>query len=632
MRKDIALSLLAVAISRPAYAQAEAASEIDSSTEEHIVVTATRNPLPGREIGASVIVLQRQDFEISGAQTVSEVLRGLPGISMRRSGGPGSNTEILIRGDKGGHTMVMVDGVELADVATIEKNFDLGDMPLYDVERIEIVKGPHSVAYGGSGLSGVIHIITRRPQEGLGGSVGLELGSYETYGAHGRVSGRQGAFGYVAAVAGTRTGGYSHTGSRDDGERDAFERKDASLRFQYGAGESYTADFLVKGSQSVADIDAGAHTDDPNYQVKRQELMGQLTQKLRLHQKYETRLAVGVTQTDRRFFDDPDLYNPDRDQTWERTRFQGERRSVDFSQLIKLAPAHTVVASVQWLRDSAEIRNKANYQGFAVDDRLPEETLQEVSYALQYQWGLWDRVHGQWGVRTLKHSDFGTTTVGQAAFNFILVPEATTLRLNYGRGFKTPSLYQLRVPVYGNADLQPEAVITAEAGLEQRFGEGLTASVTGFQNETTNLIEFDGTTSRYYNINRAMIKGVESRIDWDIDDNFSTGAQYTHISTLDKESNDPLPSRPDDAWSGDVTWKQNGFSWMTSVRGQTRSRPHAYTEGTEGFRVVDTALNWRLGPARYALKVNNVLNTSYQEVAGYNTAARGFLAHAEYSF
>jgi vitamin B12 transporter len=630
MRKDIALSILAVAISSPARAQSEAGS--GETPDEHIVVTATRNPLPGREIGASVIVLQREDFETSGAQTVSEILRGLPGISMRRSGGLGSNTEILIRGDKGGHTMIMIDGVELADVSTIEKNFDIGDLPLHDVERIEIVKGPHSVAYGGSGLSGVIHIITRRPQAGVAGSAGIEVGSYESYGAHARVAGKQGALGYTASVAGTRTGGFSHTGSRDDGERDAFERKDGSLRFQYGDGEIYSADFLLKGSQSIADIDAGANTDDPNFQVKRQELMSQFSQKLRLHEKFETRLATGYARSDRKFFDDPDLYNPERDQTWERSRFEGERRTVDFSQLVRLAPEHTLVASAQWLRDSAEIRTKASYQGFDVDDRLPEQMIKEVSYALQYQWGLWDRVYGQWGARTLKNSEFGDTTVGQAAFNFILVPESTTLRVNYGRGFKTPSLYQLRAPIYGNPELQPEAVITAEAGLEQSFGQTITASITGFQNQTTNLIEFDGNSSRYYNVNRALIKGVESKVAWDVTESISSGAQYTHISSLDKETNEPLPSRPDDTWSGDVTWKQNEFSWMTAVRGQTRSRARPYVDGTKGFRVVDTALGWRQGPARYSLRVNNVLNTWYQEVAGYNTAARSVLGSVEFSF
>ncbi|HYX32406.1 MAG TPA: TonB-dependent receptor [Oligoflexus sp.] len=629
MRKDIALSLL-VAISSPARAQTEAGAE--TPKDEHIIVTATRNPLPGREIGASVIVLQREDFETRGAQTVSEILRGLPGISMRRSGGAGSNTEILIRGDKGGHTMVMVDGVELADASTIEKNFDIGDMPLYDVERIEIVKGPHSVAYGASGLSGVIHIITRRPQQGIGGSVGLELGSYETYGAHARVAGRQGAIGYATAVSGTRTAGYSHTGSRDDGEQDAFERKDGSLRLQYGSGEAYSADLFVKGSQSVADIDAGANNDDPNFQVKRHDLVSQLTQKMRWAPNTDTRLAAGLTQSDRRFMDDVDIFNPDRNQTWERSRFQGERRNLDLSQTVPLAPDHTVVVSAQWLRDSAEIRTRASYQGFDVNDYLPEEQVTESSYALQYQWGLWERLYGQLGVRTLDNSTFGGKTVGQAAFNFIAIPESTTLRVNYGRGFKTPSLYQLRAPIYGNANLQPETVITAELGIEQELGEAVTASITGFQNQTENLIEFDSAASRYYNINKGLIKGLESKVLWEVNDAWTTQAQYTHLTTLDKETNQPLPSRPDDSWSGDVTWTHEAFSWMTAVRGQTRSRARPYVEGTKGFRVVDTAVGWRQGPTRLSLKVNNLMNSWYQEVAGYNTAARNVLASAEYSF
>jgi outer membrane cobalamin receptor len=190
----------------------------------------------------------------------------------------------------------------------------------------------------------------------------------------------------------------------------------------------------------------------------------------------------------------------------------------------------------------------------------------------------------------------------------------------------------LRAPIYGNPELQPEAVITAEAGLEQSFGQTITASITGFQNQTTNLIEFDGNSSRYYNVNRALIKGVESKVAWDVTESISSGAQYTHISSLDKETNEPLPSRPDDTWSGDVTWKQNEFSWMTAVRGQTRSRARPYVDGTKGFRVVDTALGWRQGPARYSLRVNNVLNTWYQEVAGYNTAARSVLGSVEFSF
>jgi outer membrane cobalamin receptor len=175
-------------------------------------------------------------------------------------------------------------------------------------------------------------------------------------------------------------------------------------------------------------------------------------------------------------------------------------------------------------------------------------------------------------------------------------------------------------------------VITVEGGIEQKLGSDLTAAVTGFQNDTSNLIEFDLVNSRYYNISRSLIKGLETSVDWDITENLSTGAQYTRISTLDRETNKPLASRPDETWSGNVTWKDNGFSWMTSIRGQTRSRARPFVDGTEGFRVVDTTFALRQGPARYSLKVNNVLNSWYQEVAGYNTAARNVLGSAEFSF
>jgi vitamin B12 transporter len=180
--------------------------------------------------------------------------------------------------------------------------------------------------------------------------------------------------------------------------------------------------------------------------------------------------------------------------------------------------------------------------------------------------------------------------------------------------------------------LEAEVAITAEASLEQKLGAGLTATITGFQNETTNLIEFDGASSRYYNINRALIKGLESSVEWELSGNLSSSVQYTHLATLDRQSNEPLPSRPDESWSGDVTWTQDGFSWMTAVRGQTRSRARPYVDGTEGFRVVDNSVAWRQGPLRYALKVNNLLNSWYQEVAGYNTAARQVHGSLEYKF
>ncbi len=599
----------------------------EPGTDEHIVVSATKNPLPSRELGASVIILQRTEIEASGAKNLSQLLQGLPGITLRRNGGAGANSEILIRGDKGGHTLVMIDGVELADSSNIEKNFDIGDLPLYDVERVEIVKGPHSVSYGASGLSGVVHIITRRPQNGTRSAAGLLLGSFETYGLNARVSSQKGAFGLTAAVSGLSSGGYSSTGSRDDGEKDSYSRRDASLRLQWGTAELYHLDIFLKGAKSWAGIDAGANADDPNFTATRQDLTLQVAQKFHWNETFETKLTTSLIQVERKYVDDPDSLTEGHDQTWQRNSYRGIRRSWDLSQTMLVNKNHSLVASGQWIRDTARSKTDASFQSYA----FSEEHGDESSYALQHQWGLFDRVFGQYGFRTMNNTEFGKKTVGQAAFNVHVVPDQTILRLNVGRGYKTPSLYQRRSPIYGNALLRPEYVRSEELGVDQNF-QSLRLSLIGFQNRTENLIEFDNTDSRYYNVNRALIKGLESRLSWDISDSWNTEAQHTSLSTLDKDSNSPLSSRPEDSWSASVTWKHDGLSWMNAVRGQNRSRPGQYVEGTKGFRVVDSNLSWQLDHWQNNFKVSNLENRWYQEVAGYNTPGRNYQLSSELSF
>ena len=102
--------------------------------------------------------------------------------------------------------------------------------------------------------------------------------------------------------------------------------------------------------------------------------------------------------------------------------------------------------------------------------------------------------------------------------------------------------------------------------------------------------------------------------------------------TLDRSTNEPLPSRPDTLWATRVTWKHEHLSWQTSLHGQSRSRAQATVGATEGFRLVDTHLAWAEGQLRYTLKLTNLGNANYQQVAGYNGPGRSVLAGAEYRF
>ncbi len=624
--------LLAASLVSPHLLADEASSSEPMSNKESMLVTATRHPLAVNEVGSTVIILTRQDLELSGAQSVQQALAGLPGLNLRRNGGLGANTEIMIRGDKGGHTLIMIDGVEQSDSASIEKNFDIGDWPLHDVERIEIVKGPHSVAYGGSGLSGVINIITRRPEEKFEGSVGLELGSYETYGLKARVAGKQGSFSYHTQASSLQSAGFSHTGRRDEDEADGYNRKDLSLGFGYQNEGLYDAQLLFKGAQSQAHVDAGANSDDPNYRSKRLDWSAQLNQTLKYADHFETRLLTAVQSNDRRYIDDPDPLNPERDQTSTRSRYRGERRNIELSQSIALAETHNLSLAAQWLRDQAQIQDHSEFQGSAFDSDFPLKTLEERSFSLQYQGSLTKRFSYQVGARNLQSGTFKAQTVGQSALRFELVPEATSLRVNYGRGYRTPSLYQLFDPTVGEKSLQPEAVVSGEISLEQRFTPQLKASVNAFQNETSQLIEYNFDTNRYYNIARASFKGQEYQIFWDINNAWRTEAQYTQLVSLDRLTKEPLPSRPDSLWATNLTWKNEAWSWRTSLHGQSRSRAQAFLAASEGYRLVDTSLAWTQGAQRYSVQITNLGNTNYQQVAGYNSPGRSILTGAEVHF
>ncbi|MCX6130196.1 MAG: TonB-dependent receptor [Proteobacteria bacterium] len=590
-----------------------------------------KNPLPAREVGATVIVLQRADIEASGAITLGQLLQGQPGVTLRKNGGLGGNTDIMIRGDKGGHTLIMIDGVELSDTSGIEKNFDVGDLPLYDVERVEIVKGPHSVSYGGSGLSGIVHIITRRPEAGLHSLAGIDVGTYASYGVHAQTQGQEGKFGFGLAISGLESKGFSATESRDGGEADGFARRDASLRLQWGTRDNYRVDVLLKGAQSTANIDAGANNDDPNYTAKKRESTLQIQQKMRWNEISETQVSTALNQIRRKYQDDPNTLGEGNDQTWQRGDFVGERQTLELSHVLHVDQDNTLIFSAERLRDKAHSSSNGEYQGFAYAEEFPNHYADQSSVALEHQWSFFKRVFGSWGGRRLSNTEYGHKSVGQFSMNVQLVPDQTMLRVNVGRGYKTPSLYQRFSPQNGNQDLQPEYVRSEEIGLEQNW-KFVQVGVTGFHNQTQNLIAFDSDDSQYYNVNRALIQGVEAFIAWDVNDFWKAKVQHTHIATLDKDSNKPISLRPDETWSADTSYQQGSITWTNMIRSQTRSRAGEYVEGTQGFRVIDSALFWKSGAYKFGGKLSNLENRFYREIAGYNTPGRSVNLSAEVTF
>ncbi|MBW2608587.1 MAG: TonB-dependent receptor, partial [Deltaproteobacteria bacterium] len=186
-------------------------------TMEEVVVTATKTELSMEKIGgSSVTVITAEDIEDKKLSTVKEVLKGVQGIDVKATGGPGTQTSIFMRGADSKNTLVLLDGIMVNDPSSLHRNADLANLTVDNIERIEVVRGPMSVLYGSNATAGVINIITKKGKGKPSVYAGTEGGSYGTWRVYGGTSGASDKFNFALAASMTETGGFSQANDENN--------------------------------------------------------------------------------------------------------------------------------------------------------------------------------------------------------------------------------------------------------------------------------------------------------------------------------------------------------------------------------------------------------------------------------
>ena len=143
------------------------------------VVTVTARPTPVSQVSAAMTVLDREYIENSHADTAADLLRATPFLTFAQTGAPGGLTTISIRGGKSNFTLVMIDGVPVNDITNLlGGSFDLSSLPIGNIERVEIVRGPLSSVYGSDAIGGVINFISRKGSKNPTLDIAAEAGSF----------------------------------------------------------------------------------------------------------------------------------------------------------------------------------------------------------------------------------------------------------------------------------------------------------------------------------------------------------------------------------------------------------------------------------------------------------------------
>ena len=607
-------------------------------TEPEVVVTATRIPEPAEDSASSVTVVTRQQIDENQYQNVAQALEQVPGVEVETSGALGQAETLIIRGTTTNENLILVDGKRLP--MDLGGGFDLTDLPLDNVERIEVVRGPLSGVQGGSAMGGVINIIT---QDGKGMekpeySVSLEAGSYSTIHDVVTARGAQGAFDWSVAVSSLDT-----QNQRANNDYD-LQNYTGNMGWQISKDLRFTlaTSHRVSTAQDPAQVvNAYGYANDPSswQQIELWSVIPEL----------EWKTTDGWTQTlsyersQYRVANHASLLQlVEGDGDTQRTQIDDDR--FDYDNIFKLTDQLTLTAG-------SEFSNQKTWQdddGDAYTFTAPANYNNNQTNTSGYLGLDWQPLPG-WKIdpsfRTDHYSDYGTYANWRVASSYRLKPTRTLFHASYGTATTEPAeqnYLSFGGSQIANFDLKPEQSQGFDAGVEQPlWNDKVTLGATYFQNNIDDLISyvtFPSGDFQPYNVNRARTQGVETTAIWHPLDQLDIGLGYTYTDAEDLSGDQLLPQRPRNVYTFSITERPIpgvSVAWSGSaLNGEegTDAGSGDY-EHLPGYFTSRVAASWQ---ARKYLQVfgriENVFNEKYEEVPGYPTLDQGFYGGVKFTF
>jgi len=608
--------LLASVLATPAFAQVAPGAE-------EVIVTAVRAPTPINQVASSITVLDKAVIEASQQYTVSDLIVRTPGVTASRTGGFGTTTGIRIRGAESDQTVVVIDGVKLNDPSAPGGGYDFGDLFIGDAAQIEILRGPQSTLWGSQAIGGVINIVTQLPKAGFQGAGEAEGGSRGTASAKANVGGSQNGISWELAGNAFRTDGISAIAPEFGGhERDGYRHYGTSGRILADLGDDVSLDLRGYWSHGKVGLDSSFGPPDVADYQKSTNWTGYAGLNFTLFDgAFRNRVGVTHDQIDRDNVD-PTIASGD-DRTF---IAHGRNDHVEYQGSLAFAKGWEAIFGAE----HEHSRFSAISPQFQSDPDRGNVSIDSV-YG-QINGSLVDHLTLTGGVRYDHHEAYGGHTLlsGGAVWS----SGGTTIRASYGEGFKAPTLYQL-YSAYGNLALDPERAHGWDAGVEQKLGRHVTASLTWFDRDTRNQIIFASSPPRadrpfgyYQNVAKANAHGIEAAAAARFG-SFTVDANYTWTDAEDRSASatygNALIRRPHDTANADLIYAW-AFGLTTTVAVTHASHAFENSANTirlDGYTLVDFRAEQPIGHGLSLFgRVENIGNKHYQAAYRYGTLGR----------
>ena len=580
----------------------------DVAKLQPVIVTATRTPQPIQNVVADVSVISAEDIRAAGSSTLAELLQTQPGVEIASNGGPGTLASIYLRGANSGHTLILVDGMRVSSASTGATAVE--NIPLEQIERIEILRGPASHLYGSDAIGGVIQVFTRSGKGVPAANFSAGIGSFNTRMLSAGFGEEFNDNRLHLQVGHKETDGISACAPDSSGcqgqnrDKDGYRNTSLSLKLARTLAPGHEIGVNGFASQGRGHYDGVSYAPDftPRYATDfyRDQMLStfDLYSKNRINDRWESLVRVGSgSDHSNEYSDVKDVFKTDQ------------------TQLL-------------WQNDIDVGPGTALFGVERVEQNVNGTTAYSVSSrAIQSWFGGYQAHAGQHlfqaNLRNDDNTQFGSHRTGYLGYGYQFAPQ-WRLGASLGSAFKAPSFSDLYYPGAGNAGLRPERARNQEAAVHYDNGSNHFSAVY-FDNQVSDLIAWAPIAPGSWtwlpaNVNAASLRGA-TLSDASAIGSYRLDASLTLQQPEDSNTGKLLINRAKQHGAIKVSrdlgaWKLAG-EWVFSGE---RYADAGNLLKMGGYGLVNASAGYTLSKEwSLQARVNNLFDRDYALVNGYNT-------------
>ena len=589
-----------------------------------ISVTVSRTPIEVQHSSAAITIITAEQIAESKAVYVSELLQSVVGLNVSRSGGPGAQSQVRLRGGEANHVLVLIDGIEVNDPAG-GSEFDFGLLSTDQIERIEVLRGAQSALWGADAASGVINIISKSATEGQQLQLRSTLGSRDHFQKAVSFSHAKDKFDIRLGADWLKTDGINAVTVGN--EKDGYESVTLTLKSHYVFDNDAELGLVARYSDSDADNDPGNDIGVPTdgfSTISRESIYARAFVKWAVwDQRWQHQLEYAITDRDNDFEKDAG-----------RSSSKGQKYKWMYQTTLKL-PTDNAKIDRQSLTLAAE-RERENFSqvdaiSWGMDPNQKQRTV-NYGYVAEYQLGFLDNFNFSVSARLDDNDKFDDAKTYRLGLSYAQPHWGTRWHVAHATGVKNPTFTELfgwaPKSFIGNPNLKAEHTKDWEIGVSQKlFDDHLNVTLTLFQqrlkdeiasNEAYNgSINSDGESKR---------DGLELGLQGDLADNLRYGFSYTYLVSTEGVSGEDKTEvrRPKQQWNGVMNYAflQDKANLHISVDyiGKQRDVDFNISKRVQldDYTLVNLALTYELSPDyKLFARVKNLFDVSYTEVVDF---------------